>query len=109
MFQFAQVCGETYDSSSLFCTLASIRVFEVFQVFLVSPSNGVSSSDRRPSSLLSVIDVGVAHSFAVHSLRGFDVHLVKIATKNEWENGEAEIKVERTNSRVISSGIGTWI
>lgn len=101
VYQLSQVGGNTYDSSSLLCSLACIRVFKVLQVFLVSPSNGVPSSYRRPSSLLSVIDVGVADSFAVQSLRSFDVHLVsRFTTKNEWENGEGRKKVERTNSRV---------
>jgi len=76
MYRFAQVYGNTYDRSSLFCSLAYIRIVEVFQVLPVIGRHG------RPSSLLGVIDVGVAaDSFAVHSARILDVRHIKIATK----------------------------
>ena len=88
MFRFTQVCGNTYDISSLLCSLACIRIFEVFQVFLVTSRDGVPSSNRVPSSLLSIVNVRVADSFAVWSGRVLDVRHVRYCLQSRWKNVE---------------------
>lgn len=111
MFQLAQIYGKTYDSSSFLCGLACIRIFEVFQIFLVASSDGVPFSNGVSSSFLSIIDVGVADSLAVHSGRIFDVRHIKYCHQREWKSVETrkgkKLRGQTAGLSAVGSGHGS--
>ena len=105
VFQLAQIYGSTYDSSSFLCRLACIGIFEVFKIFLVTSSDGV------PSSFLSIIDVGVADSLAVHSGRVLDVCHVKYCHQSKWKSVETrkgnKLRGQTAGLSAVGSGHGS--
>ena len=108
VFQLAQTYGNTYDSGSFLCSLACIGILKVVQVFLV-----ISNCNRGSASLLSVVNVGVANSFAVHSLRVLNVHHVKITTGLSGKMEGHEVQEKKLRGRttgglsVVGSGHGS--
>ena len=111
VFQLAQTYGNTYDSGSFLCRLACIRIFEVFQIFLVTSSDGVPSSNGVPSGFLSIIDVGVADSLAVHSGRVLDVCHVKYCHQSKWKSVETrkgkKLRGQTAGLSAVGSGHGS--